>query len=287
MSRLLLSEKEYLDIEDELLTTAKGRAFLFEFRSRNEKISIHQFQTMANDLENKIQLLSENSKPKRTESDVHLDILRNELHQLASSIVEVKKHIASLQPKDSSNNRIVTATEELDAIISSTEQATAEILTAAETIFGIVEKVKKRMPNEGGIIEEKVTEILMACSFQDITGQRISKVVNALKYIEQRVNSMVSIWGVNQSGPVVLETAKVDDERPDAHLLNGPQLEGKGRTQDDIDALFDGGFDIAETTNKILDNINQKPEVKKEKLIEPDVIESKKVSQDDIDALFG
>src|SRR3546814_11385032 len=89
-------------------------------------------------------------------------------------------------------------------------------------------------------IESEVTEILMACSFQDITGQRTSKVVNTLRYIEQRVHAMVDIWGTDGEGVVAKRTPSSSvDDREDAHLLNGPALEG-GVSKDDIDAMFGG-----------------------------------------------
>jgi Chemotaxis phosphatase, CheZ len=82
-----------------------------------------------------------------------------------------------------------------------------------------------------------VTEILTACSFQDITGQRTTKVVNTLRYLEQRVNSMLEIWGVDSLKGLVAPV-EIGDTRPDAHLLNGPSLEGV--SQDDVDALLNG-----------------------------------------------
>ena len=85
-------------------------------------------------------------------------------------------------------------------------------------------------------IGKQATEIMTACSFQDLTGQRISKVVNALRYIETRINAMIEIWGIDEAARVAA-TAPADN-RPDAHLLNGPQLEGAA-DQSEIDSLFE------------------------------------------------
>ena len=83
---------------------------------------------------------------------------------------------------------------------------------------------------------------MTACSFQDITGQRTTKVVNTLRYIEQRVNTMIEIWGVDRdvlsSADASTSHRKMNDDHPDAHLLNGPAL-GDGVDQATIDALFD------------------------------------------------
>jgi chemotaxis protein CheZ len=85
-------------------------------------------------------------------------------------------------------------------------------------------------------IREAVVAIFEACNFQDITGQRITKVVKTLQYIEDRVNKMIEIWGADtfenlDSPPEVTP----DDE---SRLLNGPQLENQGVSQDDIDKMF-------------------------------------------------
>ena len=90
-------------------------------------------------------------------------------------------------------------------------------------------------------IENEISNIFTACSFQDLTGQRTTKVVNALRYIEQRVMAMMSIWGADSGtrpagGPI----AGPVDSRPDAHLLNGPSDDGVN--QDEIDRLLGGAF---------------------------------------------
>ena len=57
---------------------------------------------------------------------------------------------------------------------------------------------------------DKVPELtgatLESCSFQDITGQRISKVVKSL-HIEERVNSLINMWGSD-----TLAEADLDEE---------------------------------------------------------------------------
>ena len=87
-------------------------------------------------------------------------------------------------------------------------------------------------------IQNHVTEVLTACSFQDITGQRTTKVVNTLQYIEQRVSSMIEIWGVQGGTPAPAPARDAEDNRPDAHLMNGPAADG-GPSQADVDALFE------------------------------------------------
>ena len=44
-------------------------------------------------------------------------------------------------------------------------------------------------------LQDAVTQIYEACSFQDITGQRITKVVTTLKAIEGKVAHIISTFG--------------------------------------------------------------------------------------------
>ena len=79
--------------------------------------------------------------------------------------------------------------------------------------------------------------MLTACSFQDITGQRTTKVVSTLHYIEQRVNSMVGIWGAQDGRGVPaldIKAAEPDDAPMHAHA---PEPRP---SQADIDAIFAG-----------------------------------------------
>ncbi|HYC02926.1 MAG TPA: protein phosphatase CheZ [Azospirillaceae bacterium] len=169
----------------------------------------------------------------------HVKMMRQELQQLSAHIEQTKTEIAQLVPKDSANSRILAATSELDAIVTATERATSDILSAAEAIQATIEKLARTgLPEVIELateIENHCMAILMACSFQDITGQRTTKVVNTLRYIEHRVAAMIGIWGVEGQADGLMPT-KPGDTRPDAHLLNGPALEQVHQT--DIDAMF-------------------------------------------------
>jgi chemotaxis protein CheZ len=164
-----------------------------------------------------------------------LDMLKD-LRELVQFIQRAKAEIAAIRPDEIKDRHLTIASDELDAIVSATEDATNEIMEAAEAIEGIAAGIGG---DQADAISESVTRIYQACSFQDITGQRISKVVGALKHIEAKVESMVTLLGGREAA--ILRAAKVveaADEDPEAKLLNGPQLPGKATSQDEIDALF-------------------------------------------------
>jgi chemotaxis protein CheZ len=154
-----------------------------------------------------------------------------ELEGLGRTVARAKQEIARLKVEDITESHIPSATDELDAIVDHTAQATNEILDCCE----ILEKVATEVGGANAeALSGAITRIYEACSFQDITGQRIGKVVTALKAIEARV---ANITGRYQQGPA--EPAPVPAEATEGRrLAEGPQLPGAGVSQADIDRLL-------------------------------------------------
>jgi chemotaxis regulatin CheY-phosphate phosphatase CheZ len=233
-ARLTITEDDYLALEDALCANARGRAFLRMRDQRARVISGDEVKRMMRSLTNSLKKTAVVEEPG---NNTHLRILRQELQEMSSSIQQTRNEVAALRPDDTGNNRIMSATGELDAIVTATERATGEILNAAERILELASRLPKTPETKSVIddIEGQGIEILTACSFQDITGQRTTKVVSTLHYLEKRVNSMIEIWGVDELRPSTIAD-DVQDRRPDAHLLNGPSAQGV--SQDDVDALL-------------------------------------------------
>jgi chemotaxis protein CheZ len=82
----------------------------------------------------------------------------------------------------------------------------------------------------------KTIDILEACNFQDISGQRTTKVIKTINYLEERILSMIGIWGEDGFEGIEVEKHALEG---DAALLHGPQHEEVAINQADIDALFD------------------------------------------------
>jgi chemotaxis regulatin CheY-phosphate phosphatase CheZ len=238
MAKTGLSDDEYFAIEDALLNSARGRAFLRMRDERQRVVSVDEARRIAASFRE--WTLKQISAAKETQS---LDVLRAELQSMASHIQTAKNEIASIYNKDpkvqAAGNRINAATSELDMIVASTERATSDILNAAERIMEVAGTLPEDQGAAAQILTDQATEIFTACSFQDITGQRISKVVSTLRYIDQRVAAMVAIWGPETMAALQARSENADT-RADSHLLNGPAMPGQGHTQDEIDALLAG-----------------------------------------------
>jgi len=160
-----------------------------------------------------------------------------ELRALATFIDQSRNEIASIQAEEVSGSIIPGATDELDAIVAATADATDRIMDGTEVIEAVAQQI-------GGEAEEKImqatTGIYEACTFQDITGQRITKVVSALKAIEEKIDALVDKFGgLENTGE---KQGKADDKTggamTDEDLLNGPQMPENASKQDEIDALL-------------------------------------------------
>jgi chemotaxis protein CheZ len=156
--------------------------------------------------------------------------LYHELQQLARYIAAAKREIAEIEPSDI-NARIPEATDELDAVVAHTAEATGTILDAAEAM----EKLALTLPSEAAaIVSGAVTRIYEACNFQDITGQRITKVVNTLKYIEQKIDALLAAFGEGIGSPALAAVPRKEA----SELMAGPQLPAMANKQADIDAIL-------------------------------------------------
>jgi len=170
--------------------------------------------------------------------------MMEELEELSSFIEATKAEIAAIRPEEIPDEHIPEATDELDAVIEATEVATNSIMEAAEMIEAVAEGVSDE---QADILSQAITQIYEACSFQDITGQRIHKVVGALKEIEQKVETVVEKFGPDRETREELKRKRqaekdavegADGEINEEDLLQGPQMAEVANSQDEIDALL-------------------------------------------------
>lgn len=164
--------------------------------------------------------------------------LYREIESLADYIHAAKAEIAALRPGEITNDFIASATDELDAIVGATEAATNEIMDAAERLEALAPLMDSEV---AGRMTEITTRVFEACTFQDITGQRITKVVKVLKEIESRVETLVKAFGSEVEGGSEGAAAAQPDPAgapSDDDLLNGPQLPSNAVDQAEIDRLL-------------------------------------------------
>lgn len=230
-----LSIEDFDAIAAAVMETTRGRWFLAEYARRNRSADTDAVLAKLEGIERTI---------RRDRAVPDIDRIRLDLADMAEAISRTKQEIAQMKIETEHGGRFADASQELDAIVSQTESATNEILLAAESIQETAWTLR-----EAGVSDElcdkldvQATEIYTACSFQDLTGQRTRKVVTVLRYLESRINAMIGIWGLEDEEveAAASGTGPIDhtDTRPDAHLLNGPQLLGRGMGQNAVDDLM-------------------------------------------------
>ena len=170
--------------------------------------------------------------------------VRVEIAQMVRMIGRAKLEIASIKhPMAEEDDRMKLAASELDAIVVATEASTHDILAASERMETLVRTITGLHPDDeemttlGDQMASEIIKIFEACNFQDITGQRINKVVKTIRFIEEKILAMINIWGAEAF--MDLPVASDPSAGGEGSLMNGPQLENQGITQDEINALFD------------------------------------------------
>src|SRR6202051_1652041 len=126
--------------------------------------------------------------------------LKVELDLIHDAINRTKREIATLHGKSFNGDQMSKVTGELGAVVGGTEEATQQILEAAESIDNAATALSRvTSPDQQKLlseeIQERVVSIFEACNFQDLTGQRIKKVMTTMKFIENHITVMMDIWG--------------------------------------------------------------------------------------------
>ena len=194
---------DYETIEAAVVETERGRWFLSEYQRRNrhsdtvqvlgalERMQSSLAETVSEHLSASI-AIREQAEPLK---DPALEVLRQDLVEMAMRIADTHTEVAALGSQDHDPKHVDLVSGELDAIVRSTEQATSEILESAEQIQEIAWTLR-----EGGLavetcdaIDVRATNIYLACSFQDLTAQRATKVIETMRFLENRINKMIGI----------------------------------------------------------------------------------------------
>jgi len=219
---------DYEAIEEALLQSTRGRWFLSEYNQRNRSADTSMLLDAITKLETAV------LTPQKSAENTHI---RSNLIEMAEAISQTRSEIAAMRSANQEDCQFTTATEELDAIVEATEKATSDILEAAEDVQELAWVLREKGSEDEACdrLDARATDIYTACSFQDLTGQRTSKVVNTLRFLENRVLAMIDIWGLED---IDESNRKLQDQRDDANLLNGPARRGEGVDQAEVDRMI-------------------------------------------------
>jgi len=180
--------------------------------------------------------------------------LRDGLKQIYTNIEETK-HIENDLTQEDAQNLFNETSDQLDAILRTTEKASTEIMEIVEKHLDKLPKMQEmcdKIKNGQGCKEyaavisswlntlnQDLLDVITSLSFQDLTGQRIKKIIQTLSKIEEEVFKLYVASGLSM---------KVKEKNPDKDFeeikqeteakiseLKGPQEKVK---QEDVDALL-------------------------------------------------
>jgi len=171
--------------------------------------------------------------------------LKSEIIGLVQYVRRFREEIAHMVAAEGDQTRFDSMSDQLDAIVGATEHATDTILERMEEVDTLVEQIRttEDATTRNALCDRINTETMAAieaCTFQDITGQRVTKIVRSMKFVEERVNIMIDLWGQDEINRLAGEYSEMNKRQGDDALLNGPALSKEASiSQADIDKLFD------------------------------------------------
>jgi chemotaxis protein CheZ len=149
---------------------------------------------------------------------------------LSGQLGRIHEQIVTLVANPASTTR--NSGIELEAVVQTTEAAANTIMEAAEAIQDWISRDTKD-PEALKLLSEKVNSIFEACSFQDVTGQRIRRAIQHLQQVESMLEGMVPAV-VPAPAAARLEVKAV------LHTVDATAQAGPDLGQDDIDRLLRG-----------------------------------------------
>ena len=219
-----INDADYEAIEAAVMETERGRWFLKEHARRNRQADTNVLLAAIDRLERAV-------AGDQVAQD--LNRLRAHLKEMATAIARTKGEIAVIHAVERDHSHLYVASEALDSITRQTEQATSDILAGAEHIQESAWALRQNGVNASlcDELDRRATEIYTACSFQDLTSQRIAKIIQTLRYLEGSINAMIAIWDGADAD------LTPNPSKPGFGPLAG-ELPGEDLSQSDVDSVI-------------------------------------------------
>lgn len=150
--------------------------------------------------------------------------------KLAEQVEQLRLQIATSLPK---NDEAIDALEHV-------KEAVAVLGDAADRIMDAADEIKAAVPataDHADAVNKAYFKIIEACSFHDLTCQRLTKIRKTLEVVTTGLDKISPfVIGSGDVAPPDIVDAPIDK---DAALLNGPALAGEGVSQEEIDKLLE------------------------------------------------
>ncbi len=271
-----LSDTDYVSIEHAVMETERGRWFLAEYARKNRNSDTEVLLDAINRLEGLV-------SPER--GGKGLDQLRTDLLEMSKAISRTKSEISAIIPQGDSHHqsKLGEASGVLDGIVKATELATQDILECAEHTQEVAWTLRENGAQEElcDALDRHATNIYTACSFQDLTSQRIVKVVHVMRYLEDRINAMIGIWDIKEGNQKDAGGAGTTPSYIPQQLVDTSEF--SHLSQNDIDGVIIDRGNISEQRTEVVsasvDNIAP-IEQEAQRLVQSSPVQSFEVNDD-------
>ncbi|GAB6057750.1 protein phosphatase CheZ [Desulfonatronum parangueonense] len=184
--------------------------------------------------------------------------LQDGLKQIYKEISHAKKHdgqsLSTADDGSQTSSLISEASDQLDEILIATEQAAVQVMDIVENqmelqaeMTAILERFRSggaRAADVNALIatnqqlSDDFMRIMTALSFQDLTGQRIKKIIAAIKQVERItldlfVSTGLKIKGLNEDPNRDIQTLNTEAQQKVSEL-KGPQTDANQQDVDDL-----------------------------------------------------
>lgn len=235
----MTTDSEQCGIEAGLMATEDGREFLRVYRARVGQDMVSRLQGTIDALKLDAGIAGDQGAPLTSSPNGELlELFRKIIDKINEARSELQSIASMARERDTSDINAVE--DELAAIVTDTERATTEIMDSTDAIEDLLRGAAgKLLPEEvRRDILRKCGDITLSCSFQDVTGQRVRKVVEVIQHIDQHISIIEHNLGTPMREGEDSDMERSRNEQKRAGLLNGPGLPGKTVGQSDIDELF-------------------------------------------------
>ena len=194
-------------------------------------------------------------------TSLYRDVSRITLEGLAKITREFEAFYQELSAKfqpaleGMAQKELPEASDQLNAIVEATENAASKIMDVLEDMQSDQEKIKtalniikdvQNLSDDNQVVldgaagasdncMQGIMTIFEELSFQDLTGQRIKKIVALVQAVEGKVKEILNSLGDTLPAADNISGEMEKDEDP---LLKGPQKKGEGMDQSAIDSLL-------------------------------------------------
>lgn len=147
---------------------------------------------------------------------------------------------AKIGTVDQGEGPLAGIAHDLEEIRSATQDAASTFLACAESIERISDQPDLD-PDDHVALTQLSTEMFVASGFQDLTGQRLSRICELLRQIEYFAASAKAALGDEASATAAEDLSqKVEEteQRKMEYKLHGPEDAGTANTQEEIDKIL-------------------------------------------------